>query len=225
MNKTFIIHVVLEAVILGVVTVVVFKKIGTLQKEVDSLKAIVAQQGEQCKQCFAHIKQLYEHIDTLMQQSQAPPSRRHAASFRDRERNRSRDSPLFYPQPAPSIIPSSILSHAQNLQQTMQQTMQQAMQQQSNTQQPKEPDVLFSILNMVPAMMAPNPAATIISQLETQEPKPSVEVINEEDDPDIQEALNEISTPKQHHTVPTTPSISAPVFQALADEDVKELTL
>lgn len=224
MNKTFIIHVVLEAVILGVVTVVTFKKIGTLQKEVDNLKAIVAQQGEQCKQCFAHIKQLYEHIDTLMQQLQAP-SRRPAASFRDRERNRSRDSPLFYPQPPPSIIPSSILSHAQNLQQTMQQTIQQAMQQQSNTQQPKEPDVLFSILNMVPAMMAPNPAATIISQLETQEPKPSVEVINEEDDPDIQEALNEISTPKQHHTAPTTPNISAPVFQALSDEDVKEVTL
>ena len=55
--------------------------------------------------------------------------------------------------------------------------------------------ILDSLMTMMPTMMtmmAPNPSAMIIKELEKQNEnnvKPSVEVMNEEDDPDVVEAL------------------------------------
>lgn len=198
MNKTFLIHVVIEAVILGVITIVTFKKMSALRTEVESLKALVQQQTEQNKQCFAHIQKLYSSVDMIMdnmQQPSAPPQRRAPSMYRE-QRMAAKESPLFYPQP-PMSVP-----------------------QQQPQQQQKDPDVLFSLLNMMPAMMVPNPAASIMAELEKssqvqQQPKPSVEVINEEDDPDIQEALAEHSEDEKD-----IPSITtAPVFLTSTDTD------
>lgn len=196
MNRTLIIHVVSEVVIIVACMTIVFKKFKTQQDQLTELTEIVKKQEDTIAKCMAHIKELYSILN--------PSSQR-----------RSLQEAFMYQQPNMDPlfnhhkIQPSHASHASHPSHSLYPSQNSSQQQhsQGNKQQSPEKNsssMMSSLFNIVPTMLSlgsKNNASMIIAELEkpAEEKK---EVMNVEvfDDPDIDEALNDDSdTHPQSH--------------------------
>lgn len=197
MNKTLIIHAVSEVVILAFITGFLIKRINGVKKELEVFKLALSEQEQHNKTCEYHINQLYGLIRGGGRPSQG------------QGQQGGQDQPLQ--QPPPSFV---------DRQQQQIQQMQQIQQQQQQMQQRPPPTSMFDgIMNMLPSIMplmsgGQDKASIAIRELSK---KPAtVEVMDdEEEDPDILEALSEDKEPLE----------SPPQFETnIKQDEVKENT-
>jgi hypothetical protein len=199
MNKSLIIHVVSEAVVILLAVIVLQKQIGGLKQEVAKLNETAKQQEQQLSKCMHHIQQLYMILDQPVNMKggyQQQPQRR----MNDEEGFSHSVMPSMQQQMQPQNQQHPQNQMQQQMQQQMNQMMQQMMPPQASQipQMPKINNMMSDIMNLVPAimpLMSGNPANVIIAELEKAPPKEaaaSVEVMDD-DDPDVDEALNQPS--------------------------------
>ena len=174
MNKTLIIHAVSEVVILAFITGFLIKRINGVKKELEAFKLALSEQEQHNKTCEYHINQLYGIIRG------GRPSQGQQGG---------QDQPLQQPPP-------SFVDRQQHQIQQMQQIQQQQQQMQQQMQQRPPPTSMFDgIMNMLPSIMplmsAGQDKASIAIRELSKKPA-TVEVMDdEEEDPDILEALSE----------------------------------
>lgn len=196
-----------EAVVIASVTFLMIKKINGVKAEVDQLKGMVMSQDQRLLEAMKHIKHLYDIIDQLGRRSQPIQSVSQPSVQPVVQSVAQPITPTMSSQPSlsqsvelPPLVPPQqqlqqqiYASQAAQQAQMQAQMFHQAQQVQMQTQQqpqrrPAGVNMLDTILNIVPAMMGPmmssNTHTMIINELE-KTPKPNVEIINEEDDPDV----------------------------------------
>ena len=194
MDKTLIIHVVSEAVVLSFVAWFLMKKINETKKELDDLKLALSAQEQHNKTCEYHINRLYSIVTGGRPQQQGQGGR--PESF---------DHPQ---RPPPSF---EDLANRASFQQQMQLSESQKHppsppQQQQQRSQPSI-SMFDGLINMLPSIMplmsaGQDNASLVIRELSKK--PPTVEVIDEEEDPDILEALSEPSPPTPEPLEKTT---------------------
>jgi hypothetical protein len=177
-NKTLLIHAATEAVIVSVISAVLFKKIASCNERIQQLSATVMKQQEQIHQCMKHIEMLSRAFEETMF-----PQERQERQMQERIERPRRSSP-----------PTQ-----QMMQQMMMQTQpqpQQMMQQSSSSGGPG--DLIGSLMGFVPTIMqtmtSGNGASAIIATLDkevqpAQEEVPKVDILSDEFENDINEAL------------------------------------
>ena len=219
MNKSLVIHAVSEAIVLLIVIVVTQRQFKSMKTEMQKLTDRVKKQEEVNDMCMQHIQKLYNIIDSLvarMQRLQLPapfaspqpqqvPTSAPIQQVVEPMSQPAAASPLQQP-----IAEPFVLDPTQQIQQSQQQLAQaQAQQHETIIQQQQAilkkqtgPGMIEAVFGMLPTMMGAmssiNPAQVIITELEqpqpkapTQDPQAQVEVYNEEEDPDVLEALRE----------------------------------
>ena len=177
MNKTLIIHAVSEVVILAFITGFLIKRINGVKKELEAFKLALSEQEQHNKTCEYHINQLYGII-------------RGGRPSQGQGQQGGQDQPLQ--QPPPSFVDRQ---RQQQQQQIQQQQIQQQQQMQQMQQRPPPPSMFDGIMNMLPSIMplmsAGQDKASIAIRELSKKPA-TVEVMDdEEEDPDILEALSE----------------------------------
>jgi hypothetical protein len=204
MNKTLIIHAVSEAVILAFITGFLIKKINGVKKELEAFKLALSEQEQHNKTCEYHINQLYGLIRGGGRPSQG------------QGQQGGQDQPLQQPPP-------SFVDRQQQQIQQMQQIQQQQQQMQQQMQQRPPPTSMFDgIMNMLPSIMplmnAGQDKASIAIRELSKKPA-TVEVMDdEEEDPDILEALSE---DKEKEPLESPPQFETNIKQ----DEVKENTI
>ena len=187
MDKTLIIHVVSEAVVLSLAWFLM-KKINETKKEMDDLKLALSAQEQHNKTCEYHINRLYSIVTGGRPQQQGG-------------RSESFDHPQ---RPPPSF---EDLANRASVQQQMQ--LSESQKHPPSQQQRPQPSVSMfdGLINMLPSIMplmsaGQDNASLVIRELSKK--PPTVEVIDEEEDPDILEALSEPSPPTPEPLEKTT---------------------
>ena len=204
MNKSLIIHLVSEAIVLLSVTIYLHRKITGCNTEIKKLEQRLAQSEEMTKRCMMMTQQLYGMFDKFVASQQTTKSPTVAAPAA------TTSEASVQPVIRPSIFAEMARQQAEAM--MMQQSTQEAVAA-APTEYIKKttgPNMVESILTVLPTMMGPlmsaNRPSMIIAELDRMAPPSSqqakeekanavnVEVCNEEDDPDVAAALQTISS-------------------------------
>jgi hypothetical protein len=185
MNKSLIIHVVTETVLLLVVGVFMTRKINSVQTEVGALKQKIAEIEQQNQTLMRHIQQIYGILKS--QQPSAQPIRRsqqqaysttNDRAMFDAEEDFLPSSPLQQPVQTPHPPPPAAAHQSQPISQA--------------------PNLMETVLNIFPSilpmMSGGGSSNNILAEINATRSKPEssppdVEVLD--DDPDVDEALND----------------------------------
>ena len=174
-NKTLLIHAATEAIIVSIITAVLMKKVSSCNERIQQLSTIVSKQQEQLQQCMRHIEMLYRAFSQQEEIEQKPQRRPN----------------LPDPQSQYQAQMHNAQMHAYHQMQQQQHTQQQAPQPGGGPT-----DLLGSLMGFVPTMLqtmtSGNGASAIIATLDKEMPQeeaPKVDVISDEFENDINEAL------------------------------------
>jgi hypothetical protein len=212
MNKQLIIHAVVEVLVLGVVVFITSKQIRVMKGRIVSLEQQLKQYDDKIDKAIKHINQLYMILDsvgilpgpTQQQQPQYLPTNSAATALTNNSAtNPSSSSPSIASTQAPSQAP--MMFKNQSMSQYIITNEDVKQQQQPHPQQVKQsksaPNMMDTILNIIPTMMpmmSMNGPSMIIAELQKQEfaansseQKPHLEIVDDDEDPDVLAALQE----------------------------------
>lgn len=182
-NKSLLIHIAVELVLFGVAAVFFIRRTNAIQAELDIVKHNMMIQDQRQQEMMRLIQQLYADKPSLPSQP--------AASQRKQQPKVSFANPVetFEPQQQ-QFNPPPFKQQQQPIQPPQQQPKQQAPSFFGGGG--KSP--LDTIMNIMPAIMPAmmgggGQANIVITELQKPMPRPDVQVVNEDDDPDVEEAL------------------------------------
>jgi len=175
------VHIIIEALVFGVSAFLLYRKLKGMQQEIDMLKHQAMMQQQNSQELMSHIEQLYQLINKPGAAAAAP--RKNKVSFAE---------PLQVPL-GPQAQTQAPPQPQQQQQQRPRQPFGEAPQPQQEYRKALNPlDTIMNIMpSIMPAMMGSSPTSMIITELKKPMPKPDVEVVNDEDDPDVEAALRE----------------------------------
>jgi len=214
------IHLITEAVALIALVMYINKQTQKLNDDIKQIKEELQQQKDHSNRCMHMIHQLYGIVEKFMAEKPAvvaPPqpqkpsfmSELQAAASIHQPTQSATASPMMSPQPASTLAHAAhaaAMMQQQQMQLHQQLLAQQQMlaQQQQQAQKSGGGNMMDTIFNILPSVMGPlmsgNKSGMIIAELEKplqpavpQQQEPTVEVCNEDDDPDVAEALEKMS--------------------------------
>ena len=200
-TKPMMIHMVAEAVIMLAIVVYLNKKIAKQQADLQQLEKRVAQSEETTKRCLSMCQQLYAMIN--QEPKQRPPPVR---APQPQSPFAALNAQMQHQHPGDMLDALAAAQMFSQLQAAEQAQAQQQVQPQAppsppSQSQQQQPSMMQSILTMLPTMIGPlmstNQSGMIIAELEKIPPPApqaaAAKVEIQEDDEDIEEALEEVS--------------------------------
>jgi hypothetical protein len=183
MDTTLIVHAVTEVAVVGVITGYLITKINANTKEIEDLKAKLAEQEKQNQEFAYHINRLYSLLSNASPQQQ---QRQYQPSAQ----------PHPSPPPPPkqtTFTPATQLSSSSSVSSSQEENLRKhsSLQQSINSQMG---DMLDGFMNILPAMMplmtgGQTKAEAIMEELNK---KPTFEILEDDDDPDVAEAVSQL---------------------------------
>lgn len=182
MDTTLIVHAVTEVAVVGVITGYLITKINANTKEIEDLKAKLAEQEKQNQDFAYHINRLY----SLLSNASPPP-----------QQQQRQYQPSAKPPPSPPpkqttfTLPTQLSSTSTSSSQEENLRKHASLQQSINSQMG---DMLDGFMNILPAMMplmtgGQTKAEAIMEELNK---KPTFEILEDDDDPDVAEAVSQL---------------------------------
>lgn len=190
------IHIAVEVIVFGAAVFFFMKRTKAMQEEINLLKQQLMVQDQRTQELLKHVQQLYSMIEGKPPQAfpqpmpqppkqqeayQAPPQQPAAVAYQQQPPQQQQQRAARPPRSFMSTQPEQQRRPAQE-------------QQQQPFRGMKNPlDTIMGIMPAImPAMMGgPSEANIVITELKKPMPKPDVvEVMSEDEDPDIEEALN-----------------------------------
>ena len=178
MSTSLIVHAVTEVAVVGVLTAYLISKINANAKEIEELKAKLVEQDKHNQEMVFHINRLYSAIPPQRQPAQS--SAQPAQPAQTPQPQSSFLPPSSSPPPPSFVSLSTPNTHEENLRKHA--TLQQSINNQMGS-------MLDGFMNILPVMMSAGGQSKADAVLEELNKKPTFEILDDEDDPDVAEAL------------------------------------